>query len=70
MAKSDVRNDRRRGPTPFALRAPYIGPLLKRDSKQHNINMTSELIFPSRLSKQWGPPYILEIEGTVMFVYF
>ena len=38
------------GPTPVALRAPYIGPAEKQDN--------SELTPPTGLSKQWGPPYL------------
>ena len=53
-----MKNDRRqRG----QLQSPYglltLAPLAKRQSIQVNINSASELIRPSGLSKQWGPPH-------------
>jgi len=42
------------------LQSPYglltLAPQLKRGSKKDNINTVSELISPSGVSKQWGPP--------------
>jgi len=54
-----MKNDRRqRG----QFQSPYglltLAPLAKRQSVQVNINSASELIRPSGLSKQWGPPQI------------
>ena len=55
-----MKNDcRQRG----QLQSPYglltLAPQQKKGSIQYNINMASELISPSGLSKQWGPPYTI-----------